>query len=482
MFIKNNNTNIDTKKSFIFYDYETFGLNISLDKVAQFCSIETDHEFKVIRKKTVLFCYPPIDYLPDPNAVLITKILPQYTQKYGLNEYFFAKRIYDIFSQKNSCIVGFNNINFDNLITRNIFYRNLLDPYEWSWKNGNFSWDILNILRAFYIFYPNTMIWYRKVNGSVSFKLSDITFINNIVHIDAHDAYSDVIATFTVARYLYKKNKKFFLYLYKISHKKHIIYFISQNYNRPFFYLSSFFGSQNNNLGCILIIGTHPKYTNNLIVINLSINIKKIFHLYSLSNNIMLTVRQLFDCGIHIIYINKSPLFFSYNSLSLQDCQRLNINYKRCQKNFFLLKNNILLKNWILSIFLLNKKNEVCNDVDLLLYKNFFNSLDKLSFSFIHTHIPVQWIHWCPKFIDTRIEEIFFRLKARNFISLLNFDEMKRWQLHCQNKINNTYIKEYVRQIKCLQNKYYLNKKKFFLLEKLIIYMNQIIYNINNLI
>ncbi|VFP83850.1 exodeoxyribonuclease I [Buchnera aphidicola] len=481
MLMQNNTTDIVINKSFIFYDYETFGLNISLDKVAQFCSIETDNDFKFIRKKTILFCYPPIDYLPDPNSILITKILPQYTQQYGLNEYCFTKKIYDIFSQKNSCIIGYNNINFDNLITRNIFYRNLLDPYEWSWKNGNFSWDVLNIVRAFYIFYPKTMLWYRKINGTVSFKLSDITSINNIIHINAHDAYSDVMATFLIVQFLYKKNKKFFLFLYKISHKKFILNFISQNYNKPFFYLSSFFGSKNNNFGCIMILGMHPKFNNNLIIINLSINFKKIFHLYSYCVRDKLKIHQLFDCGIQVVCINKSPLFFSYNSLSKQDCKRLNINYSRCQKNFFLLKNNTLLKNWILSFFLKSEKNEVDDNVDLMLYKNFFNSSDKMLFSFIHSHVPLQWINWYPEFIDTRIKEIFFRLKARNFIKLLNFNEIKRWQLYCKHKINSTYIKKYIRKIRFLQLKHRLDKKNFFLLEQLIIYVNQIIYIINNL-
>ncbi|VFP78374.1 Exodeoxyribonuclease I [Buchnera aphidicola (Cinara cuneomaculata)] len=478
MFLKDNNT---INQSFIFYDYETFGLNVSLDKVSQFCSIQTDNNFNFIYNKVILFCYPPLDYLPDPESILITKILPQDTQKNGMNEYFFAKKIYDIFSQRNVCIIGYNNINFDNLITRNIFYRNLLDPYEWSWKNGNFSWDVLNILRAFYIFYPDIMLWRYNSNGSVSFKLSDITYINDIVHTDAHNAYSDVMATISIVKYLYKKNKKFFLFLYRISQKKSIFYFISKNYNKPFFYLSSFFGSINNNFGCVMFLGMHPLYKNVLIIINLSMNFKKIFRLYSRSIHETVSINQLFNCGVQIIYINKSPLFFAYNSMSIKDCDRVNINYLRCQKNFFLLQNNIHLKNWIVSYFSLNKFEEKDDDVDLMLYKNFFHSSDKRLFSFIHNNTPINWTQWFPKFVDTRVEEIFFRLKARNFVHILNFSEIKRWKLHCKYKINAVYIKDYMSKIKYLQLKYRSNKKKIFLLEQIIIYMNNIIYNINHI-
>ncbi|VFP79367.1 exodeoxyribonuclease I [Buchnera aphidicola] len=482
MLNKKYSINFSKKNSFVFYDYETFGTDVSLDKVSQFCSIETDNSFNVIRKKIVLFCYPPLDYLPNPESVLITKILPQYTKIHGLNEYFFTKKIYDIFSKKNICIIGYNNINFDNLITRNLFYRNLFDPYEWCWKNNNFSWDILNILRSFYIFHPEVMLWFHKVDGTVSFKLSDVTLINKIEHTNIHDAFSDVTATVLITRYLYSRNKKFFLFLFKISHKKNILSFIYKHYKKPFFYLSSYFGSKNNNFGCVMILDFHPVYKNNIIVIDLSINIKNLFNLYYNSTNKILKIKKLFYCGIQVININKAPLLFSYNSLSDKDCKRLNINYLRCQKNFFLLKDNIQIKNWIISFFSNRNKDKIIKDVDLLLYKNFFTYQDKLSFSFIHFNPPSSWVNWHPKFIDDRIKEIFFRLKARNFINLLSLSEIKIWKSYCQKKINSKFVNTYIENIRLLQLKYDAKHSNYILLEKLIDYVNKIIYKINNLI
>nr|WP_049769269.1 hypothetical protein [Buchnera aphidicola] len=122
--------------------------------------------------------------------------------------------------KKNTCIIGFNNLKFDNLITRNIFYRNCFDPYEWSWKNGNSTWDMLNVLRAFYIYYPKNIFWPKNSKGYVSFKLSDFTKINNITHANVHDASSDVLATIEVARLLCLQIKIFFLSYIKILKKK----------------------------------------------------------------------------------------------------------------------------------------------------------------------------------------------------------------------------------------------------------------------
>ncbi|ABJ90817.1 exodeoxyribonuclease I [Buchnera aphidicola] len=470
-----------SKKKIIFYDYETFGKNVALDKVSQFCSIETDNKFSYIIKKTILFCYPPIDYLPDPEAILITKILPQYTYKYGLNEYFLSKKIHDIFSQKNICIIGYNNINFDNLITRNIFYRNLFDPYEWSWKNNNFSWDILNILRAFYIFLPKSMCWYYNSNGTVSFKLSDITLVNNIKHIHIHDAYSDVYATFLITKYLFSKYKNFFLYLYMISKKKYISSFLLNNINKPFFYISSFFGSINYNFGCIMYIGLHPLYKNNIVIFDLSSDFKKIFNLYKKYSTCLISIKKLFNVGIKVVSISKSPLFFSYNSVSLKHCIRLNIDYLKCQKNFFLLKNNFLIKNWIISCFSYKKKEKI-NDIDLMLYNNFFLNSDRCLLSFIHKNEPKKWMGWSANFLDNRIKKLFFRLKARNFIKLLNFNEIKKWQFYCKNKINFIKLEEYFEKIKKFQLKFNKNDKNFILLEDLFKYIKRNINYINNLI
>ncbi|VAX76873.1 exodeoxyribonuclease I [Buchnera aphidicola] len=470
-----------SNNSFIFYDYETFGVNVSLDKISQFCCFETDNTFKIVYKKTVLFCFPPLDYLPNPNSILVTRILPQYTHIYGLNEYIFSKKIYNIFSKKKICFIGYNNIKFDDLITRNLFYRNLLDPYEWSWKNGNFSWDLLNILRSFYIFFPNIMLWCHNFDGTVSFKLSDITFINNMKHDSVHDACSDVMATILVMRHLYRYNKDFLFFLYKISCKKYIFSFLIRNFQKPIFYISSFFGSKNNNIGCIMILGYHPRYKNNIIAVNLSKKIKKIFHLYNciLKNN--LTIKDLFSYGVQVISLNKSPLFFSYNSISVNNCQRLKINYMRCQKNFYLLNKNIKIKNWIVSLFSHENVRKNNDDIDCKLYYDFFSYKDKLLFKFIHEQGPLKWINLYPRFLDSRAKEIFFRLKGRNFVNCLNSNEKKIWKLYCQKKINSDFVKNYMDSIQKLKIKHVHSEKNLFLLDKLISYMNDVIIKINSL-
>lgn len=206
----------------LFYDYETFGTHTSLDKPAQFASIRTDENLNIIEEPKCFYCFPSDDYLPEPYSVLITKITPQYTFKYGTNEYEFSRKIYNILIQPNTCIVGYNNITFDDEITRNIFYRNFLDPYEWSWKNNNSRWDLLNIMRVCYLLRPNGIKWPKNNLGLPVFKLSDLTQENNIFHYNAHDATADVYATIELAKLVKTQQPKLFdfFFLKKIYFKK----------------------------------------------------------------------------------------------------------------------------------------------------------------------------------------------------------------------------------------------------------------------
>ncbi|SPW21367.1 Exodeoxyribonuclease I [Cronobacter sakazakii] len=69
--------------TFLFHDYETFGKSPSLDRPAQFAALRTDENFTVIGEPDVFYCKPADDYLPQPEAVLITGITPQVARARG---------------------------------------------------------------------------------------------------------------------------------------------------------------------------------------------------------------------------------------------------------------------------------------------------------------------------------------------------------------------------------------------------------------
>ncbi|MDU2563225.1 MAG: exonuclease domain-containing protein, partial [Haemophilus parainfluenzae] len=110
--------------SFFIYDYESFGINPASDRPAQFAGIRTDADFNIIGEPVMLYCKQTNDYLPAPEAVMVTGITPQECNEKGIPEPEFAAKILAEFSQPNTCVMGYNNIRYDDEMTRYTFYRN----------------------------------------------------------------------------------------------------------------------------------------------------------------------------------------------------------------------------------------------------------------------------------------------------------------------------------------------------------------------
>ena len=170
-----------SKSSLYWYDLETFGISPKHYRIAQFAGIRTDENLNIISKPLVLYCKPAEDMLPDPNSCLITGITPQHASQHGVCELKFLKSIHKEFTKSNTCIVGYNNIRFDDEFIRYSLYRNFFDPYEHEWKNGNTRWDILDIVRLTKALRPQGIEWPQHEDGSQSFKLEDLTKANNIL-------------------------------------------------------------------------------------------------------------------------------------------------------------------------------------------------------------------------------------------------------------------------------------------------------------
>ena len=69
------------------------------DRPAQFAAIRTDFELNEVGAPIMLYCQPANDFLPEPEACLITGITPQVCMEKGLPEHQFAAQIEKAFSQ-----------------------------------------------------------------------------------------------------------------------------------------------------------------------------------------------------------------------------------------------------------------------------------------------------------------------------------------------------------------------------------------------
>eukprot|EP01036_Dinobryon_divergens_P003883 gene3883-5135_t len=99
-----------TSHTFLWHDYETFGLNPRRERPAQFAGIRTDADLNEMGEPVMLYCQPANDYLPDAESCLLTGITPQLCLARGVPEHEFATKIEALLAQPGTIGVGYNSI------------------------------------------------------------------------------------------------------------------------------------------------------------------------------------------------------------------------------------------------------------------------------------------------------------------------------------------------------------------------------------
>jgi exonuclease I len=67
----------------------------------------------------------------------------------------------------------------------------------------------------------------------------------------------------------------------------------------------------------------------------------------------------------------------------------------------------------------------------------FFGNQDKATMLKIRNTPVAELANLKPKFVDKRLQEMFFRYKARNYPHILTAEEQKHWQAFCYTRIND---------------------------------------------
>ena len=259
-----------TLTTIFWHDYETWGANPTKDHPSQFAGIRTDLDLNVVGEPVMHYCQIPSDYLPHPQACLVTGITPQLTLRDGIPESEFMMKIHHEFL--NICVVH-NSIRFDDEVTRS-FYRNFIDPYVWS-ANGNSRWDIID-LRACYALRPDGNRLRQRWRSK--FAIRALT-ANDIHHADAHDAMSDVYATIGIAKLIKEKQPKLYQFVFG-KRSKHAVNELIDCFNRtPLVHISSKLSAMQGCATWIVPICPHPTNKNSVIVLDLARDPTPLFEL-----------------------------------------------------------------------------------------------------------------------------------------------------------------------------------------------------------
>ncbi|ODP97180.1 exodeoxyribonuclease I [Salinivibrio sp. SS3] len=465
--------------SFFFYDFETFGTHPGKDRPCQFAGVRTDSDFNVIGEPLVLYCQPPNDYLPAPEACLVTGITPQLALKKGLPEPEFIAQIHAAFSQPNTCILGYNNVRFDDEVTRYTLYRNFFDPYGWSWQNGNSRWDLLDVMRACYALRPDGIEWPYDDNGKPSFKLENLSVANGIEHSDAHDAMADVHATIELAKKIKAAQPRLFDYLLKHRNKNKIKHLIDVVNMTPLVHVSGMFGTERGNTSWIVPVAWHPDNPNAVITVDLARDPAPLFELDAdaLRERLYTPHHALADnelpAPLKLVHINKCPVLADAKTLRPDDATRLGVDREACLQHLKTLKAAPELREKLVNVFA-DAKPFDDQDVDTALYAGFFSKSDRSAMDIIRARDPENLAALDLSVDDWRIKPLLFRYRARNYPWTLTEAEQKKWFMHRRDYFE-THLAAYMDNLQHLAEQHQAEEDKVRILKAVYHYVESLV-------
>lgn len=430
-------------KTFLWHDFETFGTSPQKDLPCQFAAVRTDMDLNVVGKPINIMSAIANDYLPHPEACLVTGITPQQTIRDGSNEADFAAKIYHEMSTPNTCSVGFNSIRFDDEVSRYLFYRNFYDPYSREWRNGNSRWDIIDVARACYALRPDGINWPLREDGSPSFRLEALTAANNIGHDNAHDALNDVYATISLAKLIKEKQPRLFDYALSLRNKHTVMQQIDLSKPSVLLHISSKLPATQGCCTWVMPIAKHPTNSNAFIVIDLSHDIDSVLN--DSADEIKQALYAPSDTyddarerpGLKLIHVNRSPFITTAKAMTEDNAQRLGLDRERCLDNYKKLASTPDLVSKIVAIYEEERHSSEL-DIDHALYSGgFLSDEDRRWCENVINAKPEDLATFGDKTQHEGLKKLLFRYRARNYPNTLTADEMTKWQYHRQARLTD---------------------------------------------
>jgi len=425
--------------SFYWHDYETFGADPSRDRPVQFAGQRTDADLNPVGEPLVIYARPANDFLPHPEACLVTGITPQRALAEGVPEAEFIGRIHEELATPGTCGVGYNSLRFDDEVTRYTLYRNFYDPYAREWQNGNSRWDIIDMVRVCHALRPGGIEWPLREDGLPSFRLEDLTRANGIAHAAAHDALSDVEATIAVAKLVKARQPRLYDYVLNHRDKHSVLAMLDLDGMKPVLHVSGMFGAARHNIALVAPLARHPTNKNEIICFDLSADPAPLLDLDAQQLQDLLFTRgeDLPEGqerpGLKSIHVNRCPIVVTARMADAATARRLGISGDRCRAHLAALReyraSDRARFEAKLQALYAGRSFEEITDPDRMLYSGgFFSDADKRVMDQVRASTPEELATGSFSFEDKRLPEMLFRYRARNYPASLSGEERAQWE------------------------------------------------------
>jgi len=429
--------------SFLFYDLETFGADPRRTRIAQFAAIRTDLALNEIDEPISFFVQPANDLLPSPVATLITGIAPQDALRDGVNEAEAFARIVDEMARPGTCSAGYNSLRFDDEFVRHGLYRNFHDPYEREWKAGNSRWDLLDALRLMHALRPEGITWRKREDGGgTSFKLEHLAEDNGLRVGDAHEALSDVRATIGVARLFRQHQPRLWDYALRLRDKRHAASLLDTTHMTPLLHISQRYPASRLCAAPVLPLARHPQIDSRVIVFDLDSEPDALLELEpdAIAERLYIRQADLPERELRIplkeVHTNKCPALVAWDHLREADFARLGIDVEAVQRRAQRLRTvGPAIAEKVRRVYARERPAGTV-DVDAALYEGFIGDTDKRLFAQVRGTPPHLLTKAQYAFRDTRLPELLFRYRARNWPDSLLPSERERWNAYRRERLD----------------------------------------------
>ncbi|MFM2066064.1 MAG: exodeoxyribonuclease [Pseudomonadota bacterium] len=431
--------------TFFWHDYETFGVNPRRDRPAQFAGVRTNAALEEIEPPVMVYCRPAPDFLPSPEACLLTGIVPQTCLERGVAEAEFARRIEAELARPGTIGTGYNSLRFDDEVTRHLLWRSLRDPYAREWQNACGRWDLLDTVRAAWALRPEGIRWPSHPDGKPSFKLEDLAAANGLLHEAAHDALSDVRATIALARLVRQAQPRLFDFCLRLRQKNAVLAEIGVG--RPFVHISGRYPTERGCLAVVWPLAPHPTNRNELVVWDLAHDPAELLTLDAAAIRARLFVsRDALPEGvsrlpIKTIHLNRSPVVISsLKTLAGVPAERWGVDLATCLRHAETAARESAKLAGIWPEVYTRPAPAAPVDVDEDLYGGLVGPNDRRLLERLRglgaTRLAALCHDRAPAFDDERLAELLFRYRARNHGEQLSAPEQARWQAHCAARLH----------------------------------------------
>ena len=350
------------------------------------------------------------DALPNPGAIMVTKITPQDTLRDGMSEAEFCRYVTEEIFVPNTVAVGYNTVRFDDEFMRATLWRNFYDPYEWEWKDGRSRWDMLDVVRMVRALRPEGINWPVTEDGKATNRLELLTKCNGLSHEHAHDALSDVYATISVSKMIREKQPKMFEFLFKMRDKKEIKKLVNLEDKHPFVYSSGRYSSEHNKTTVVFPFTSGRN--GNVLVYDLRYNV--------LENN--------FPVVKELCY-NKCPAVAPMSVLDKGNgWEKIGLSREIVEQNLKELLKHPEFAEQARSEYENRPEFPPAVEPEAALYEGFLNEPDRVKVAAVRNADAGRLADFHPDFNDARLPELLLHYKGRNFPESLSEPEVAEWE------------------------------------------------------